>query len=1240
MLQFKKLREQQQKARKYPSPPSDKNQQAQEAGTPSSSLPQQQDGTLESMRQRQSLFETGGDDSSLETNNTSGGPLAAAAGSDLKLVDKSNAPGPAAAATMMMEGKKDADGNVFYEVPLGTSVTTATTTESEDGLLTATPRRSNRHDPPAVSNDPPAFSPPASSSSPPADDAGERTPNIRILEGGGGGGAGGDPSTTASGKTDGGGCGINLSYWAMMGDKDYNNEDDTNNHSATASPLRALHEAMMQGQEDENNNKNEQEEEKEEEDQEEPFGHLRGIDMSEEFSMTLLETSLLSLTPERRSSHGSRSRGNVSRSSSTTSRNREGGGEMIAERNIHNDQHGNDAEQQVIHNDDPEPLSWTGVAPVNQQQDEAVPTSLEEAEGQQERFPVQILSHTPSSGSFSNISGRSTRSDENAALKRRVSQLETALVAASSTDSSSSRQQRQRQPPLVNPGTEEVGETTTATMIVGADPPPSASRTRITAATSDDYFNLLERNKTLVKEVRFADQTCVELSGEKLALEKEVQQLKEQMGRERQEHSKLVEHERHEKSTLLRDLQESTRKEARADATCESLRAQMKLVEASCQSLREHTDQQKADGAQEKERLKVSVGRLQHEKDAVQNDLEAATDANTDLESRISHLERTNRELSNSSENLQQQIKQAEEDLDRTLEQVDVLKAELEESNDAGKTSATLCSTLEDRISELEAAGEVRSKSLQDELDQARKLIDTLSKELNDSRDTCDGAEGRCTTLQKQLEDLQQTKHDESQKQMDSLVADIERLRGDLENSQKDNSELRNELDKATREAAELEQARAQQQRVQSELKASREDNDRLKVELKEAKAELATKDADPKSSNRLEELVTTQKQLESVKEELQQANDSSQRTISDLMSQLTKTKDTLLSVQQECGRSCPEVAGLVQIAVANMESQANALGDGLALSTDQMSARISKFEGTLRYVRESIVFEQESDSAKEERDISMLTGITGHLQYSPHASSSEGQLAPEAEEEQLIFATFDSGCDRSEDLEMMEEARHDATSEDPTNDDDAMASRSVSDVTGDSDSLSSIAGISHLFSEGVVVDMSVSRTDSRDQACAQDFDNTSPGSPINLLVHELKGRIQSLTVELNSAKVALEPVTNERDSLQSRVESILEEKLELETSRDAAIKREADIRMTLDDLRRKYDGSTAECQTLEDRILSLHTENEMVSVDRKSLEEELETITSTNKSISEQLVDLEQRCDTLTRERSESTLR
>jgi chromosome segregation ATPase len=60
-------------------------------------------------------------------------------------------------------------------------------------------------------------------------------------------------------------------------------------------------------------------------------------------------------------------------------------------------------------------------------------------------------------------------------------------------------------------------------------------------AASSSHQRLVDRNKTLAKEVRFADQTCVELSGKNSALEREIAVLREQLDHLRSRNDALQE---------------------------------------------------------------------------------------------------------------------------------------------------------------------------------------------------------------------------------------------------------------------------------------------------------------------------------------------------------------------------------------------------------------------------------------------------------------------------------------------------------------------------------------------------------------------------------------------------------------------------------------------------------------------------------------------------------------------------
>ena len=85
--------------------------------------------------------------------------------------------------------------------------------------------------------------------------------------------------------------------------------------------------------------------------------------------------------------------------------------------------------------------------------------------------------------------------------------------------------------------------------------------------------SLMERNQTLVKEIRFADQTCVELSERNAALERDVERLGKELDSSRTAHENL--RERLEKSTM-----HAAKLEERALANTEKLSHQQSLFDA------------------------------------------------------------------------------------------------------------------------------------------------------------------------------------------------------------------------------------------------------------------------------------------------------------------------------------------------------------------------------------------------------------------------------------------------------------------------------------------------------------------------------------------------------------------------------------------------------------------------------------------------------------------------------------
>jgi len=941
---------------------------------------------------------------------------------------------------------------------------------------------------------------------------------------------------------------LNGSYWAMMGESyEYTNRYDNNIHDdddngrrrdngsrhstpnaesssasppAVATPATAGRGRGASSSSSTNHNNNN------------PLGYLRGIDMSEEISMTLLETSLIS--------------NNSSSSSTITSRGEdfEADGDddddaaLLSQKKSDNDPDTSESHQPVGRND-----------------------HAMKAEGRQ-----QAVEDQPG------VVGL---------LRRRISHLESALMP----------NHRRRTKKKEECDGDRAGGDDAASV---EDEYRSAPIAMLTAPES-----LWERNKMLVKEVRFADQTCVELASQKLALEKEVRQWKDRIEQERMEAEARLEHERKEKAQLFQNLQESNRVAARAEATCENLRSQMKQVEVSCQSLREHTDQQKSEAVQQKERLKSLISRLEDEKELMRNELDEAkaiaAEEKDELERQVLELEKANVDASHPLRAQQDQIEELKNDnmrlegeLQKARNELEALKADQDVSRNEDDENAPTSS----RVAELEAENSHLQVSVKDmnqlqkELDQARQQLGSQAEELEDLRRASNQALARCTELQVEQDSL------DGKSMGDDLV-----VNGDSG--------------------------------PKPPGTAAAEDSNQDSTELEDTRAQL----------------ITAKAELEQARAVIAETTDMSQQMVADLTSQLVEAVSALQILEEERGRGCLDIAGSVQSAIAKMESQATALDENHAEVSQQMFLRISSLERALHFIRESVVFDEDeeddqAESSKEGSDDPDISALTGASQ-----TPAELQVKTEPDEDALIYATLESCTNKSNDLEMMEEARFDF-SPGPN----GAAVDAVSDGSINGDSMSSIAGLSHLFSEGLAVDLSVSvsRSPEENGTCNTGSMQLQRADAVASRNSELERRVQALIIELDSTKASLVPLANERDSLESQVEALIKEKSLLELFRDAATTNETSLKRELDDLKRQcheadgkskalqesVDALQAERKTLRDQADSVTCTSGAVSRRLEVLENQITSYTSINKALEERCGALSEECDCLRSER------
>ena len=134
--------------------------------------------------------------------------------------------------------------------------------------------------------------------------------------------------------------------------------------------------------------------------------------------------------------------------------------------------------------------------------------------------------------------------------------------------------------------------------------------------------SLMERNETLVKEIRFADQTCVELSERNAALERDVQRLDAELEASRKAHEDLRER-------LEKSVTHAAKLEERASTNAQKLSHQQSLFDAKMAA----TETELATAQIQTSSLQSKVDTMEEEKLALVADVAAANSKMRTIES-------------------------------------------------------------------------------------------------------------------------------------------------------------------------------------------------------------------------------------------------------------------------------------------------------------------------------------------------------------------------------------------------------------------------------------------------------------------------------------------------------------------------------------------------------------------------------------------------------------------------------
>ena len=745
-----------------------------------------------------------------------------------------------------------------------------------------------------------------------------------------------------------------------------------------------------------------------------------------------------------------------------------------------------------------------------------------------------------------------------------------------------------------------------------------------------DRETLWERNKTLIKEVRFADQTCVELSAQRLALSQQVEMLQEQLDHTRREKEQLMSRQHVERlDSNMRDQDKSA--------------SQRKELEERLDLLQGERDSFKLTVEELKMRLAASEKLFLERSEKQEEEFrERIRQAQSDHERKFQELA-TEKEL-------------VERDLNDTFKTLDEVKWELQQSIFSVEKVTTENNRLVNTVRELGDRQKVDNELLEelreqntDFLREKTKLCEDLDRasvalgELEDltqetKRLLCEKS-AECAELRDQLEELKQTCENFearvlSQEQLEAEKVELESELGvssqrisDLENqlhsSQEGESATRREVALLQKEIVDLKDKFAEERRLLEEDRdVAKCQMESVALEVQRARASMSVAAEESE-----EHLATTRKDLE-------------------------KTVLALEAVKTECQRSHLPVGGIVERLVASMQVQAEAIDREINDKSRVLCHRMSSLENTLSFLRESIVFEVDGSSA-ESSDGSSVDPEMSTLTENTQSRISQQTPAVADEELECIEATFDSDRDKSTDLELMEEARLIDEREFPDSEelmdrDVASYATSKESGEGDGDSLSSIAGLSHLFAEDVAIDMSISVSRGPDTATnepqvqdqrpsppcgkkmfilggGEETNSSDDDSTDNNLcsTDELDLRLSSLVDELAEVKSQLTTRDNECDVLRTELQTVQREKADLEAELCATMARAEEhcqefgvlqaecnerlgdnkqLLQECEDLRGNIDDLEKDCSILRDAVEEIRAERDASIAECESL--------------------------------------
>ena len=807
----------------------------------------------------------------------------------------------------------------------------------------------------------------------------------------------------------------------------------------------------------------------------------------------------------------------------------------------------------------------------------------------------------------------------------------------------------------------------------------TASSTPVSAMRNGlDADSLYARNQTLVKEVRFAEQTCIEVSNEKQNLMKQADDLQAEVETLRKENqsfqARLTSLDR-EKATA-ESLESSWKSRVtELESLLSSAEAEKASLQKKYRELEENFRETQQKAAKDTNTASNREGKLIRailDQEKLSKDLKAAREKYKLAEERAKALENINGER---EEALQIELEKCRK---QTLEEENEL-SETRRRNDAAQmrhleTELELQRDVEVELrTELNQAQEVNNGMLL----QIEELRECLSRQKEESSESAQAERHRLFSQLQNLEsELQRKVSDllESQSKVETLTMQLSEAtthqREAAHNLDQESANLRKELSKLTAESESLREAlheaesklmaersemeslqlRLQEPEIQSEgqgelksLRLSLEESENKRLELQQefdsiSRTQKDLENGDETTSREMESLRQALKESENEKLELQSSAKSLRQSIEvlertkdaakeetelsiqslkeceskleasladceELSNQYTDERDkcehleqTLSKIRQGQGsdvngmtlqveslhtslklkaeeveklsQRCNQVeAQLVEATEecnrllefkgratdalqkfpAQMDSFCNKMEELINSRTDPMGDQIQDLALLASHLRSAIVFEQDWEVMEDNpaRAINMRDSlevesatITDIYQEEGHSNGSPTPLLP-------YETNGHTSPNQTMNLELMEEARS-------TNLEYTDERGREGENSDESDSLSTIAGLSHLYSED--------RSPESEKGCHISALSGEPTTGWKEFVeeshelHSLKNRISELTEELQVLSMSLRGAQLERDLLKETLKNANKGAIVVDKSGDTAV--------------------------------------------------------------------------------------